>query len=84
MVLRKYEVLWRSITSDIIEDMKITQETVQEKLKQVVSIPSSTPPIYQALMNCDTYLDTSQSIDVCKFWICKYVFLARDDKAFMF
>ena len=43
-------------------------------LKQVVSIPSSTPIIYQALMNCNTYLDTSQSIDVWRFWICKSVF----------
>ena len=42
------------MTSGFIEDMKITQEIVQENLKQVVSIPISTPPIYQDLMNLDT------------------------------
>ena len=38
------------MTSGFIEDMKITQETVQEKLKQVVS----TPLIYQDLINLNT------------------------------
>ena len=55
------------MTSGFIKDMKIIQETIQEKLNQIVSIPSSTPLIYQDLVNRDTYLDTSQSIEVCRF-----------------
>ena len=54
--------------------MKITQESTQENLKLVVSIPSLTPSIYQALMNSDTYLNTSRSIKIRRFWTTKSVY----------
>ena len=36
-------------------------------LQQVVLVPNLTPPIYRALMNPDTSLDTFRSIEVCRF-----------------
>ena len=44
------------LTSGIVEDMKITQENIQEKLNLHVPIPSLTPLIYRDLMNLDTLL----------------------------
>ena len=44
------------LTSGIVEDMKITEENIQEKLNLHVPIPSLTPLIYRDLMNLDTVL----------------------------
>jgi len=61
------------MTSGIVEDMKITQENIQENLNLNVPIPSSTPLIYRDLMN----LVLSRFIEYClqHFILSDYLFM---------
>ena len=68
------------ISSGMIEDMNITQASMQKRQNIKYRYLARQLSIYRDLINRDTCLDTSWSIERYEDFYCSDLFLAHDDQ----